>query len=309
MDFSASDASHVIAWMLAGLKNWEQGMLGEAGKFFSAVAGAEISPDEEWLAIYQSFARDYLADQELLSAPVFEKLPEEVAGCEAAVAELNGILEKLKTRGRARFNVRAWQLDLAKHSKLLAAPKVADPGPVTPALPAWDPAVGMVRLEELSKECRFADAAAYLKSFSADSTDETWTAMLSLTEAATVFLADLEADLAKQPVTDGILMKSEETVRSISCDAAGSITITDGTGRSRPATWADFPASALIDLHRILVKNMMTEMERLRRHECAISFNWLAGDREQAIAAAAALSQVSSIFKQRWDSIASGLPK
>mgnify|MGYP000514670416 CR=1 FL=1 len=33
----------------------------------------------------------------------------------ARAAGLDQILSTLKTRGRARFNVRAWQLDLAKH--------------------------------------------------------------------------------------------------------------------------------------------------------------------------------------------------
>ena len=136
MDASAGDASHVIAWLLAGLKNWEQGMLAEAGKCFSAVADAKISPDEQWLAIYQNFARDYLADQKLLSAPVFEKLPADAAACDAAVAELDGFWEienpwprPLQRAGLATGSREALQTAGRPQGR------AADAGPVTPACP------------------------------------------------------------------------------------------------------------------------------------------------------------------------------
>jgi len=80
-------------------------------------------------------------------------------------------------------------------------------------------------------------------------------------------------------------------------------------GRSRPCEWTDFPPDALIALHRVIVRNPKSEAERLRRHECAIAFDWLAGNRERALAAASVLSQTSPVFKQRWDEISSGLPK
>jgi eukaryotic-like serine/threonine-protein kinase len=123
LDQPASGTSRIMTWMLAGLKNWDQGMQNEAVVFFSSVAGAKLAKDESWLATYQTIARDYLADHQILSGPVFEKLPADVAGCEAAIAKLEEQLGQLKTRGRSRFNLRAWQLDLTKHAKLLAAPK------------------------------------------------------------------------------------------------------------------------------------------------------------------------------------------
>jgi hypothetical protein len=122
LDASGRDASHVLAWMLAGLKNWEQGMPGEAGAWFIAVSSAKIPEADKWLGVYQNLAKDYLADLQVLSRPVFDRFPTDAAGCEAARAELEGILGVLKTRGRARYNVRAWQLDLAKHSKRLVPP-------------------------------------------------------------------------------------------------------------------------------------------------------------------------------------------
>jgi hypothetical protein len=58
-----------------------------------------------------------------------------------------------------------------------------------------------------------------------------------------------------------------------------------------------------------VVKTPKSESERLRRNECAISYDWLAGNRERALSAATLLSQGSADFKRRWDAISLGLPK
>jgi eukaryotic-like serine/threonine-protein kinase len=309
IDSSASDAPHVMAWMLAGLKDWEQGLTGEAAGWFAAVAVAKVSADDSWLKIYQSIAGDYLADRQALASAVFEKLPADVAGCDAAVAELDKILATLKTRGRARFNVRAWQLDLAKHAKLLTSPPVESSDPAATESSAWDMVRIFAKLDELAKDCRFSEASAYLKALPADPKGATRASLVSVADASAVFLSDLEADLAKEPVTGEFQMKSGDVVRKLAISPQAVITVTDAGGLTRTATWADFSPDALIALHRLFVKNPKSELERLRRHECAISYDWLAGNRERALAAAATLSQSSPAFKQRWESIASGLPK
>ncbi|MES2920373.1 MAG: serine/threonine-protein kinase [Verrucomicrobiota bacterium] len=309
IDSSASDAPHVMAWLLAGLKDWEQGLTGEAAGWFAAVAAAKVSADDSWLAIYQGIASDYLADRQTLSSAVFEKLPADIAGCEAAVAELDKILEKLKTRGRARFNVRAWQLDLAKHAKLLAAPKVESSEPAVSATSAWELVTILAKIDELAKECRFSETSTYLKALPADPEGATRASLVSVADASAVFLTDLETDLAKEPVAGEFQMKSGDVVRKLAIGPQAVITITDAGGSTHTAKWADFSPDALITLHRLFVKNPKSEAERLRRHECAISYDWLAGNRERALAAAATLSQSSPAFKQRWDSIASGLPQ
>ncbi len=305
---SASDAPQVMAAMLAGLKNWEQGMMDEAAAAFSTVVAAKISADDSWLSVYQSMAGDYLADRQALSGPAFEKLPPDVAGCDAAVAELEKIIGTLKTRGRARFNVRAWQLDLAKHAKLLAVPKL-DPPPPAAESATWEQVSILAKLDELAKQCRFVDASKLLKSLTAAPAGATLASLLSVTEASTVFLTDLEADLAREPVSVDFQMRSGEVVRKIAIGPEAAITVTEAAGLSRTVTWADFSPDALIALHRVFVKTPRSELERLRRHECAISYDWLAGNRGRALAAAASLSQSSAAFKHRWDGIASGLPK
>jgi cobalamin biosynthesis protein CbiG len=75
------------------------------------------------------------------------------------------------------------------------------------------------------------------------------------------------------------------------------------------AKWSELSPDALITLHRIFVRGATTDEERLARHERAISFDWLAGNRDRAVAAANTLAQGSPAFKQRWEKISSGLPQ
>jgi serine/threonine protein kinase len=307
---SAKDASTVMAWMLAGLKNWEQGMTEEAAGWFSAVAGAKISPDDSWLQVYQNLANDYLGDQRVLSGPAFANLPKDIAGCEKTIAELDQLLGTLKTRGRTRFNVRAWQLDLAKHQKLLAdPPKAETPETGGAESNAWDLVAIMAKLDELAKECRFSEASELVQGLTADPEGATRASLVAVTDSSAAFLTDLVKDLGREPVSGDFVMKSGEVVKKIAIGPQAAISVTDVSNNTRTARWADFSPDALIALHRKVVLNLTNEAERLRRHECAISYDWLAGNRERALTAATLLSQSSPDFKQRWDAIASGLPK
>jgi len=118
-----TDASRTLAAMLAGLKNWEQGMPAPAAACFKAVVAAKLPPDDQWAAIYQQLAADYLTDYQLLSGPLFATEPVDKESCETAIRELEKALDNLKTRGRAKFDVRAWQLDLAKKASRLEPEK------------------------------------------------------------------------------------------------------------------------------------------------------------------------------------------
>ena len=104
-------------------------------------------------------------------------------------------------------------------------------------------------------------------------------------------------------------LKSGETVAKVSIDSNGIISASSAAGQTKPCTWGDFTPDALIALHRVFMKNAKTEAEGLRRQACAIGFDWLAGNRERALAAASVLSQNNPAFKKRWDEISGGLPK
>lgn len=310
-DSAASGASRVLAAMLAGLKNWEQGLPAPAIACFNAAAAVKLTQDDEWAAIYQNLAADYLADHQVLSGAVFQKTPANKAECDTAVDELNTLLASLRTRGRARFNVRAWQLDIVRHGKLLDPRKEPDVS-ATPEIPEEAPvtlADVLTTIGRFAREARFPDAVAYLKSLPDDPEGASRASLLAVAESSVVFLADIEDDLAKEPVSTEIQLRSGETMDKVFIDPNGVITATSANGQARTCKWSDFSPDALIALHRVFVKNPKSEFERLRRHECAIAYDWLAGNRERALAAAAVLSQDNPVFKQRWSTISSGLPK
>ena len=308
---SAGGASRVIAAMLAGLKDWEQGLPEPAAACFKATMAVKLSQEDQWVRIYQNLAADYLEDHKALSGMLFEKLPVVRQDCDSAIDELNSVLATLKTRGRARFNLRAWQLDLVRHAKLLDSsnPAAPSPPPVQVASASAKLPEVLAKLAEFSRECRFSDAVAYLRALPEDPQGASRSALLAMAESSIVFLADIEDDLAKEAVTTDFQLRSGETMEKVAIDPRGVITASSASGQTKLCKWSDFPPDALIALHRFFVKNPKSELERLRRHECAIAYDWLAGNRDRAIAAATVLSQGSNTFKNRWETLSKGLPK
>ncbi len=309
-DSSDGGASLVISAMLAGLKDWEQGLPEAAAACFRAVAAVKLPQEDGWAAIYQKRAADYLADKDLLNSPVFHGLPDDKAACEAAIEELEALLPRVKTFGRARFNIRAWQLDLTRHVKLMEGGSAEPSTPVVdPVAPRPSPAEGIARFEALCGEFRFTEAAVHLKSLPSGAGDAARNSLLALVEATCAFVADIEDDLARGGVAAELPLKSGGTAVRLAVDGSRALQVTLADGSSRSATWRDFAPDALISLHRVLVRNPKTDLERFRRHECAIAFDWLVGNRERAAGAAEVLARESNAFRQRWNALAAGLPK
>ena len=144
---SDQSPSHtVISGMLAGLKNWQQGMLDKAAENFRQVASTKLSANDQWVAPYQKLASDYLADHSILKGPLFSSMPIDARRCQRIFDDLEKLvnydklvkeagqklnweeirdtikqkgLTMMLTKGRSYFNVRAWQLDLARRKKEL----------------------------------------------------------------------------------------------------------------------------------------------------------------------------------------------
>lgn len=308
-DSSDGGASLVISAMLAGLKDWEQGLPEAAASCFRAVAAVKLPQEDEWAAIYQKRAADYLADKDLLNSPVFHSLPEDPAACEAAVEELEALLPRVKTYGRARFNVRAWQLDITRHAKLMEGGSQGGKPAVVEKTPEPASGGGMAKFEALCGEFRFTEAAAHLKAEPGDAGPGLRNALLAIVESTCAFIGDIEDDLSRSAVSAELPLKAGGTAAKVAMDGRGGLRLTMADGSERSAKWQDFAPDALISLHRILVKNPKTDLERFRRHECAIAFDWLVGNRERAVAAAEVLARESAAFRQRWQSLAVGLPK
>jgi tRNA A-37 threonylcarbamoyl transferase component Bud32 len=304
----ARSAAGVIANMLAGLKNWDQGLLDPAAACFRAAQSAKLSQDDAWATIYQKLAASYLHDHRILTGALFDVQPADAKECLSLIDRLDEALALMKTRGRARFNVRSWQLDLKRREKFFeaaAARQVA-----ASSAPAAEPVADLAaRLDEFTREWRFAEAAAWLKDLPDDAPLAGRASLISLTGSAAAFLSDIGQDLAIEPFTGEVPLADGGTATLVTVDDGGAVLATMATGEERSCKWSDFSADAMIAMHRVLVKKPPKEIERLRRHECAISFDWLVGNRERARAAAANLSQSTQSFKQRWEAITKELPE
>lgn len=312
LESAGDDAVEVMCRFLVSLKNWEQGMRGDAYLHFSDVASANIAQNAQWISIYQKLASDYSSDEKLLNSPVFDGFPSDVKSCEKAMDELGDILGKLKTKGRAPFNVKSLQQDLAKHAMKLAkrdetaTSAESQGGNEQPSSPGIEEV--MDALQRLAQECRFAEASEYVSSLPSDPDGASRESLLHVTKLAEEFLKDLSNDLSVESLSGEYSLRTGPVIRSISSTADGKLKGVSLAGVEQTIEWEDLTPESVIDLHRTLVKKPMAEAQRLKRHERAICYEWLAGNRERAISAATLLAQNHPSFKQTWESISEGLP-
>lgn len=298
MDLGSQGNERYMGMLIAGLKNWEQGGLDQARPFLRAVASESSLGGDPVLAWYQELAQQYLADYDILKSGPFGAMPETPEACREAIEELNRVLTLVNTKGRTRFNIRARQLDLAKLQRALA----------NPASPPEEPKPDLLaEIGILAKAYRFTEIVDMVTKSKGDPPDCKRESILGISQSALVFLSEIEADLGEKPVNLPVKLKDGTDVSSLVM-SEGKLVGKLADGAIRDLNWTDFPTDQLIELHRELVKSPASEIDRLRRHESAIAFEWLAGDRERAITAAARLSEESESFKGRWDTIAGGLP-
>ncbi|MFD0893709.1 protein kinase [Luteolibacter ambystomatis] len=306
LDSAKADAPQALAWMLCGLKDWEQGRLDDAAEFFKSITEAKLADQDAWARHYQTVAARYLADHKRLTEAEPKSFTGDKSTSQKTIDELEKVLATLETQGRARFNLREWQLMLKRRIHDLDHP-VVKPKPVVGTTPVTL-AQARGEVDQLCKDSLFAEAATRLKSLQpAEDEKITREALLALAESAASLLADLENDLGHGEVT--LDLKSRDGATSytkISASGPGKLKATDAAGTAQDIEWKDLAPESVIDLHRALVKNAKAE-DVLRRHESAIAYDWLAGDRTRAASAADRLAVDSPAFKRRWDGITAGL--
>ncbi len=302
-DAPSATGPALMAALLHGLKNWDQGVPEAARPHLEAVAAAEAEGADSWVEPYHGIVAGYLTDMETLRDATPDQLPNSAETCRNLADELHAVHSGLRTKGRARFNIRALQLDLEKHARLLeAASKAVSPDPPgdKPA-PADSPADPLAEVRAAAAECRFSDAAALLKK--AGGNDERSEATLMLAEAAEAFLGELEQSFKSLASAPPLELRDATRIGSITGTRPGGLLAMDASGNPRDFSWGELSPDSLIAVHRALVKNESSELERLRRHEQAIAFDFLAGNAERAKEAGTKLALSSPVFKRRWDSM------
>jgi hypothetical protein len=300
-------AQSIMQAMLAGLDNWRRGMLDQASTCFKLAAGLHLPADESWPSIYQQIAADYFADLSLLAGPLFTTRPADPAGCEAAAARIEELAALMKSGRRARELAATRIAELRRRAGELAANR--PPADAAPATPPPTVIEVMPRLEEFIRDWRFDEAAAWLRSLPADPPDASPASLAALCESAAAFLSDIAADLAQAPYSGELRLKSGTIARQLNVGSRGGLIVTTASGAVRRMQWPELAPDSLITVHRERVKLVTDDRGRLTRHERAIAFDWLVGQRPRALAAAAKLAETDAAFKDRWEFILSGLPE
>ncbi|WP_424312315.1 serine/threonine protein kinase [Haloferula sp.] len=285
-----------LSWLLSGLKNWEQGMPENALPFFIALVEAPTTGNNAWLAPYAKIATDYISDYERLSKIEPESFDLVQLEYQALNDELHALRATLRTKGRARFNVRVWQEELKKRASQSTVP-------VVPTLAVDQQTVEgfPASIDEDLAACRFDEASNKLKSWEpvGDEEELRREAMLTLAEAATTFLAELCERAAGREGVE-LLGRDGRRFEGIAGGDGSEVQLQVSASDRESVAWAEIEPESLINLHRELSRSESSEIEKLRRHEEAIAFDLLAGDPERGREAAERLAEASEVFNRRW---------
>ena len=104
-----SGSGDVVSLMAIALKNWEIGAWELAVPIWSKIDTMNI-PSRSPLHVYKLLSKRYLADYDLLKPFIDLQAPVTSTEARDRANQLDEALVKLKTKGRAKFNVRAWQV-------------------------------------------------------------------------------------------------------------------------------------------------------------------------------------------------------
>jgi hypothetical protein len=305
------DAAWALSMILSGLKNWEQGLSDSSSKqFFEPLAVVNFSQRDQWLQVYQKISNDYLEDSKLLSDEVLAKIPTDKPACIAAVKICDKLIESVKTQGRTRFNIRAFQLDLKRQISLLdnqpevVSAKADSPTPSPPEIEdPWS------RFKELTRGCKFREAEEFINSLSTDPPRVKRSSLLEINGLAKVFLNFLEQEILSSPQPIQLILRSGESIDRVAVQGEGRL-----SGRTADnelqLTWGEIDPGSAIQFYRTTFSRIRNlETDKLQpSHEAAIAYDWLVGDRARANAAADRLSLDNESFKIQWETLMAGMP-
>ena len=304
VDLSSKSRESHMAMLIAGLKNWEQGGFDQALPFLRAFSVEPSLATDNVLAWYQNAMKSYLGDYEKIKYTFDQPDPKTLESCRAATAELSETLTLLQTKGRARFNIRARQLDLAKLERALSNPQ----HPEIEASSVLEDGENLLRdIDFLSKGYRFDEIVEKLNNFKGDPPGCKLPSLMVVSKASLDLLTEIEADLIKGAVNLPIVLKDGTVIVSLVMKD-GKLYSKMQSGEVREIRWLDLAPDQIINLNVELVNRLPDEADRTRRNESAIAFDWLAGDRARAIASADSQATKSQIFKKLWEAISPGLP-
>ena len=294
-----TDLVYLMACMASGCKNWEQGKIEDALPLFELVARVALKNENSLIGLYQGKAKGYLKDAATLTAHYPDPLPVTASLCREKIQALDEITITLATKGRAKFNIRVWQVQLERHAKHLeAGPQAPPPSPVSHTVRITQ---HLEKILDLCDSYRYREAADLTKKSRATTPAEESKriALLGLCEGAGSFLSDLENDAKKTPLTLNLHAKDGRTFSQVIGAEEGMVTLFNGQSEAS-LPWVQIKATDIIALYREAIKRSPSNPGINLRHENAICFQWLSGEKDAAQSTATKLGESSPTFKRRW---------
>lgn len=298
---TGADLQHIVLFV-AALKEWEQGNWNLAVSKFRRVMGSFSSTDGSSGAYYEAVSRNYLADYQLLrtyySKPIQIKSQKEG---DTVLQELEALPKSLKTLGRARLNVQAWQRQVKmQQSQLLIEQKLKRDQQLLAnriAAARWkkqraqiEASIEQYQLSALDEKLKQAKAL--------DAESKSWLEQIR-------YLSDLVQGLYKQTVTklDDLdlsypLMIGEAYGLIVGASADG-LFVEDEYGQESVLSWDDVDAEVLIDLHRELM-SLDSEEDHTEWQKSLVAFAYLAGLNDFAKLGAEKLANENPEFAKQW---------
>jgi serine/threonine protein kinase len=181
-----NDPKDIVAAMgtlALSLKLWEQGQGEPSLPGFATVRNLSLSGEFRWFQRYQELADDYLADGEILRNLNDLPVPESEEEARSQIDKLGVDIKGLKTKGRARFNIRARQAYLSRIRKGFQE------RPLGSFNLSWDEM--SAQLVASGKAGRFNELFAMIDNAPEDAPVESLWAWNYLYTQATGFIADL----------------------------------------------------------------------------------------------------------------------
>ncbi len=240
LDLGATGKERFMGYFIAALTNWENGGLDQSVSLFKSIANEQTLADDTVLNWYQKIAKNYLADHRALATGAMNADPKTEKECRDAIGNLDQKLALLKTNGRARFNIRARQLDFARLEKSIKSRPKAIPKPTQ------DTDV-MAEIQTLAKEYKFIEIVEKASRLTTDPPGCSREALLGISQSALVFLTELETDLASNPVVISLKTKDETEVSSLGIASEEQLVGKLPDGEVIDLVWTDFSTEQLVE--------------------------------------------------------------
>jgi hypothetical protein len=227
-----------------------------------------------------------------------------VAECHTAFAELEAFSKQLQTEGRSKVLVSERKKVLSSLLQKFVIAEKPKPKPKPKPIENY-----RSKMDDLASTYRFDQLAQLLEKSEEEISGFSRDSLISMCHSAERFFSDLEGELSKKAVLFPAHLRDGIEISSLGfTDAQLLGKVQDGTTRN--ITWQDFTPEQLNELYRNILRDNLTEIDEVwQRHEAAIAFDWLVGDRKRASLAATRLCEENEAFRKSWEMMSQGLPQ